>query len=406
MIYGVPGFADAVPDEVVSAWNRQIESEFNKQADRFGSRFMVLDPSTIPNSQTTDAVKWVGSPAEPEFCQNVDVARQLSDFGDRGRQILHNEYLEYYIVYRSDESGNFRPKRVEITTELREYWVLLAVNAPKQMQAIAQDILGRYIPFSEFYGAGVTNPYSLSPQQRETLFCQYVAGDGKGASPIGRLNLDNALFMGHPINGLDDLIYIVMFGTIPRRVKVNGSFRQAELYEIFRQAGTTYLACRHADPAAATIAHKAASEGRTIAFANPLGMYIHTFSADNFFLDEEPIPQSWIKYSRGKPGLYQRLEFGPSDAEPFFLDDIKMIESTRERQVTGGYDIAAKVEVGPIIIVGEATPIADDEYQTIPSEEPINCREAHVCHQIQQLKQELEERSQFVKVSPRRMKVE
>ncbi|PSB04496.1 hypothetical protein [Merismopedia glauca] len=406
MIYGVPGFADALPEAVVSAWNQQIKSEFNGQSQNFGSRFMVLDPASIPNSQTTDAVKWAGSPAEPEFCQNVDIARQLSDFGDRARQILHNEYLEYHITYRSDDLGRLRPKRVEVTTELREYWVTLAVNAPEQMQAIAQEILGRPIPFSEFYGPGVTDPNALSPQQRENLFSQFVAGDGKGTSAVGRLNLDNALFMGHPINGLDDLIYIVMFGAIPRQVKVNGNFRKAELYEIFRQAGTTYLACRHADPAAAAAAHDAASEGRTVAFANPLGMYIRTFTADNFFLNEEPIPQNWIKFSRGNPGLYQRLEFGPSDAEPFFLDDIKIIEGADERQITGGYDVVAKVEVGPIVVVGESTPIEDNEYRTIPSEEPINCREANVCRQIQQLKDELDSQAQFIKVSPRRMRLE
>lgn len=406
MIYDVPGFADALPDTVLSAWNQQIEREFNKQAETLGSRFMVLDPASIPNSQTTDAVKWVGSPAEPEFCQNVDIARQLSDFGDRGRQILHNEYLEYQIIYRNDDLGRFRPKRVEITTELREYWVTLAVHAPEQMQAIAQEILGKSLPFSEFYGPGVTKPNILSPQQRENLFSQYVAGDGKGSTPLGRLNVDRALFMGHPINGLDDLIYIVMFGAIPRRVKVNGSFRKAELYEIFRQGGTTYLACRHADPAAAVAAHDTAFEGRTLAFANPLGIYIRTFTADHFFLNEEPIPQGWIKFSRGAPGLYQRLEFGPSDGEPFFLDDIKIIEGSDERQVTGGYDVVAKVEVGPIVVFGESTSIADSEYRTIPSEEPINCREAHVCRQIQQLKEELDAQAQFVKVSPRRMRIE
>jgi hypothetical protein len=406
MIYDVPGFADAVSEAVLSAWNQQIAEKFNAQAEGLGSRFVVLDPSTISNPQTTDTIAWVGSPAEPEFCQNVDVARQLSDFGDRARQILHNEYLEYKIVYRCDELGRLRPKRVEITTELREYWVNLAVNAPEQMQAIAQAILGRPIPFSEFYGVGVANPEDLSTQQRANLFSQFVAGDGKGSSPIGHLNRDNALFMSHPINGLDDLIYILMFGATPRRVKINGNFRKAELYEIFRQGGTTYLACRHADPVAATAVHDSASEGRTLAFANPLGVYIRPFSTDTFSVNDELLPQHWIKFSRGKSGLYQRLEFGPPDTEPFFLDDITIREGAEECQVTGGYDIVARIKVGPMVTIGEPTSIEENEYRTIPSEEPINCREAHVCHHIQQLKAELEAQAQFIKVSPRRMKMD
>jgi len=55
-------------------------------------------------------------------------------------------------------------------------------------------------------------------------FSTLVAGHGNDgklvaagvpAQPTGRLNTDNALFMTHPINGLDDLLYIVMFGAKP-----------------------------------------------------------------------------------------------------------------------------------------------------------------------------------------------
>jgi hypothetical protein len=402
-MYDVPGLADQVSETVLSAWNQQINRIFGQQQQTWGNRFMVLDPAVISNSNVTDAVKWVGNPAEPEFCQNTEVARQLSDFGQRGREILHNEYLEYHVTFQVDAQGRQRPKRVEVTTELREYWLTLAIQDPIKMQEIAQEILGQSIPFSAFYGPGVTNPNQLSPQERERLFSMFVAGDGRGSRPIGSLNRENALFMGHPINGLDDLIFIVMFGATPRRVSVNGGSRKAQLHEIFRAAQTTFLACRHADPAAAAAAHDTAWEGRTVAFANPLGMYIRTFTSDVFSFNGQPIPENWIRFSRGNPNLHQRLEFGPADNEPFFLDDIVVAEGGEDRPLTGGYDVVAKIEVGPMIVVGQPTTIAENEFLEIPASEPIRCREADVCSSIAQLKAEFDAQPMQVRTGPRRM---
>jgi hypothetical protein len=403
-MYDVPGFADRVSETVLSEWNQQINTLFTQQQNQgLRSRFMVLDPAIIPNSNVTDAVKWVGNPAEPEFCQNIEVARQLSDFGIRGRQVLHNEYLEYHVTFRVDAQGRQRPKRVEITTELREYWLTLAIHDPLLMQAIAQDILKQTIPFTAFYGPGVTDPNQLSPQERERRFSNFVAGDGKGSSPIGSLNRDNALFMSHPINGLDDLIFIVMFGATPRRVRVDGGERKALLHELFRAADTTFLACRHADPAAAAAAHDAASAGRTVAFANPLGMYLRTFTADVFSFKGQPLPENWIRFSRGNPNLQQRLEFGPSDDEPFFLDDIVVAEGGEDRPLTGGYDVVAKIEVGPMLVVGQPTPIAANEFLDIPASDPIRCREADVCNSIAQIKAEFDAQTMMARIGPRRM---
>jgi len=49
---------------------------------------------------------------------------------------------------------------------------------------------------------------------------------GVPAQPTGRLNTDNALFMTHPINGLDDLLYI-MFGAKPYASRTANGLEQA-----------------------------------------------------------------------------------------------------------------------------------------------------------------------------------
>lgn len=117
--YGSPGHADRLTPALAQEWNALIERTYRRLEPRWGSRFFSLNPETIDDPIETAAL-WFGQPAEPAFCLGRDVAIQLSDWGIRGRHRTHNEYCEYRVVYRTDQSGSPRPKRVEITTELRE----------------------------------------------------------------------------------------------------------------------------------------------------------------------------------------------------------------------------------------------------------------------------------------------
>ena len=187
-----------------------------------------------------------------------------------------------------------RPKRVEITTELREYWTTLAMYDPEFLRDRAVAILGREVSWEELYGVGISSPDALDLRERRIRFSREVAGHGNhndlvGAGvpgqPRGALNRDNILFMTHPINGLDDLLYIVMFGAHPWAVKSGDTYQKASKEAIFRAKGVTHLACRNADPAAATTAHNEAFDGRTVAFADPLGVTLQSFSKSKFFPD-------------------------------------------------------------------------------------------------------------------------
>ncbi|MDP2338113.1 MAG: hypothetical protein Q8N05_17050, partial [Bacteroidota bacterium] len=137
MSYSVPGFADNVSAAVLQAWNDRIQKEFADLAGYIDPAFMRTDPATIPNGQSTSAVKWRGSPAEPQFCFGEEWAEKLSNWGVRGRHSLQNEYLENGLMMRSDSQGKLRPKRFVATTELREYWLTLAVTDPEALRAAA-----------------------------------------------------------------------------------------------------------------------------------------------------------------------------------------------------------------------------------------------------------------------------
>lgn len=393
MPYDPPGLADTLSPALLERWNEVIRENHRRLLPEYETGFFTLEPSTL-KSPVRAHVKWFGDPSEPARCIDREAARRLSDWGWRGRHQLHNEYCEYAHVWRKDAAGNWRIKRITVTTELREYWVMIAEQSPNGLRSLVRDVIGRNATWQQLYGHDY--PFELSPEDRKIAFARQCAGHGddpdlvaKGvpSQPDGSLNRDHALFMTHPINGLDDLIQIVLIGARPYMREVNGALRPATKEQVFRmRPGHERLACRHADPAAAMSAHGAACEGRTVALANPIGVYLLTMNADVFLLRGEPVPKHWIQFSRGQAGMYQRLEFGPPDDEPEFLADIMLAAGSTEEALTGGYQLLQHIEIGPLALVGEGRALTDAEHIiATTSEAPVRCHEAAVCTQIREL---------------------
>jgi hypothetical protein len=398
-MFQAPGGLSELSNSLLQIWNDHIQAQINRQfASGLGSRFFVSNADDIPGGQEVNGVKWAGAPAEPGFCLDRTWAQRLSDWGVRGRHETQNEYCEYLVRYAVDSTGRMRPKRVEFTSELREYWVLLAEYDPDALKSAAKDVLGSTPSWSELYGH--PDPKSLSQQQRRLAFGFNTAGHGLyqdmqqagvPAQPSGAINRENLLFMTHPINGLDDLIYVVMFGAVPYRVTEAGVPRKALLQEIFRHFGVEHLACRNADPAAAAGPYNAVWDGRSVAFAPNLGMYLRPLNPAQFEYDGAQIPEEWIRFSRGKEGMYQRLSFGPMDSDDGFLDDIFVLQGASRVKISGGFQVAELLEVGPLVVVSPPSSVVEQDYRAISaSPSPINCREAGVCQAMRQLKSEYE----------------
>lgn len=393
MIFKPPGNLQELTPQLLQIWNDRIMQQINRQS---ASRFFQINPEDVLNGQEIASVRWSGAPAEPRFCLTRDWALKLSGWGVRGRHETQNEYCEYKIITSVDRLGNVRPKRVEFTSELREYWVVMAVNDPDILRLAAADVLGRVPEWSELYDH--SDPGSLSEIERRIRFSQVVAGHGNHqdlidagvpSQPIGAINRDNALFMTHPINGLDDLIYVVMFGARPYRVNVSGIERKALLQEVFRHFNVEQLACRNADPAAAAGPFDAVSEGRNIAFSANLGMYLRPLNRSLFEYNNQQIPEEWIKYGRGAKGMYQRLVFGPGDGDDIFLDDILIRRGAAKEAITGGYIIAEMLEVGPLVVVGDPSTVDSSDITFVNSSPSnISCSQAQICNRMRSLKAE------------------
>ncbi|WP_199522422.1 hypothetical protein [Geodermatophilus marinus] len=410
MPYDPPGRADHLPDDLIGRWNGLVQAAHAAHEPTLGSRFFSPEPDTGADA-TTVQVGWFGDPAEPGSCLGPEAAEQLSDWGVRGRHVLHNEYCEYAVQMAADTDGVVRPKRVQVTTELSEYWLMLATWSPPTVRDLVESMLGVQPAWQELYGPGVSDPAALDPRQRTVAFATYMAGHGGNrdlaaagvpAQPIGSLNAANALFMTHPINGLDDLLYIVMFGARPYVRQTPDGVEPASREEIFRAFDVAHLACRHADPAAAMAAAGAAVAGRTVAFTNPLGMYLKSFTADVFALDGGPVPEEWVRFSRGEPDRFQRLEFGPGDSDPHFLDDITVVLGDVEKPLRGGFQVVRQLEVGPFVTLGPESPVTDGERVVLQgSDEPIRCNEAGVCESIRQLRTEFDQEQGSIRIAPR-----
>ena len=392
MAYDAPGRADELTDELRDRWNEAIERAFDEQED-LKTRFFSLDPAVLRSPRRSDAFKWPGDPGKPAFCVGEEMARKLSDWGPTGRRAVQLEYCEYAIVGARDATGALRPKRVEVTTEFREWWSIVATHDPGRVRAMATEVLGFEPEWIDLYG--VADPHAMTRGEREIAFGHTLAGHGNDrrlieagvpAQPTGRLNGERALFMTHPINGLDDLVYVVLLGANPYAIRDGDTFARPSGNDIFTAAKVPHLACNHSDPTVSLGVHDVIFDGRQVAFENPLGIYVREPNAGLFSYAGGALPADWIRMRRGTEGLHMRLEFGPPDAHEAFLDDVTVSVGASDTPLTGGYQLLRELEIGPRLLVGEADPVAGDEWQVIDvAPAPIACDDAASCRSLREL---------------------
>ena len=395
MPYDSPGHADELTDELRERWNETIARAFASQNDALKTRFFTLDPGELRDPRSTDAIKWPGDPGKPAFCVGESNAQALSDWGLTGRRAVQLEYCEYMVLTARDATGALRPKRVEITTEFRELWACVAMHDPDKVRAMATEVLGFEPSWKDLYG--VVDPHVLSVEEREIAFGHSCAGHGNDrrlrvagvpAQPTGRLNMERALFMTHPINGIDDLIYVAIFGAHAYCVAERDERRQASGDDVFSAFKVTHLACNHADPTISLGVYDLVyqARGAMVAFSNPLGMYIREPNLEVFSYAGGPVPDDWVRFSRGKPGSHMRLEFGPPDDHEAFLDDITLSLGASEQPLTGGYQLLRELEIGPLMQSAETDPITEDEWELLePAAATIACDEPESCKAVRDL---------------------
>ena len=189
--------------------------------------------------------------------------------------------------------------------------------------------------------------------------------------------------MTHPINGIDDLIYVVLFGAHAYAVGEGEGRRRASGDDVFTAFAVAHLACNHSDPTISLGTYDVVFDGAQVAIADPLGMYIRRPNLELFAYRREPPPAEWVRFGRGAEGHFQRLVFVPPDDHEAFLDDITISVGAADEPLTGGYQLLRELEIGPYLLFGETDPIADDEWEVLaPAPAPIACDEAQSCRPV------------------------
>ncbi|HEU4398905.1 MAG TPA: hypothetical protein VFU54_13855 [Actinomycetota bacterium] len=356
VLYDPPGRADLLDGKVLREWNKVIERTYQQQGTlelfpeknpelKLATSFFQVDPRA---AGPVVLAKWSADPLSPVTCVGLERARRLCDDDRLGRANVQVEYCESRVV-RVADGGRLRPKRVEVTTELREYWVCVAQHDPDKLREMVTDRLGFVPDWDQLYG---TNPFTLDEHERKRAFARLVAGNGEEADlrdvpdqPEGPLNTRHLLFMTFLLNGLDNLLQLLLFGAHRYGTGAGKTPTPADPNAIFLAIKDPSFACRRADPAVMAEGQDAALRGDELVLANPPGIYILGFTHEVFRYQDAPVPPHWIgRWRREGPGLHQRLEFGPPDHEPAFLDDI--VDTVEQRPLTGGFQVLRQVEVG------------------------------------------------------------
>lgn len=413
--YRAPGgVTDLRHANLKEAWNRAIIQAWEDVAGDFPTSAAARrHVSPTPLSGRHAPVLWspvprqlvscLGRSRAMRLCDTAFVAKSPTTSFRSGRE-WHREYCEYHVVLQSDRHHRTRPKRVEITTELREYWLMLAENDPNVLLKVARQVLdNQSVSFEQLYGH--TNPGALSPSERNTRFVEQTAGSAIGdprVVPRGPLNREHALFMCHPINGLDDFFFTTTFGAQPYYRMLHGAATTAPLPWIFldshllRDAPEDLAAmrdtyCRNSDPAASFIAYQVALGGGQLALADPPGVYMRKedFDLTALVYADDPIPTDWVRWSRPEVGpRHQRLVLGPPDDMPdVFLDDIRVHRGRESVPLRGGYQLLELLSVGPDLVVKAAhLPMPADRHlmnlQPLVESIPCGSSGSRICKEL------------------------
>jgi hypothetical protein len=349
-----PGGLTELDKAAATAWDQALAKTV--AAIKLPRQVQAVADARTPEVTGPD---WPAYPVRVDACLGRDETHQLLDWrtddGDEGRLRHQEEYLEWRVV----RDGNGRPRRVEMTTEFAAYWKVLAANQPADAIALVGDFAGEPVPATGLYGdldpfaAGVTS------QQRGEAFSAIMLREGvsdlAGLSPYNS-GTKAICCMIQSTNTLSALINLVGAASEPH-VVIDSVSRETRLMSgseaIHVIPAKAAQDCRNSDPVVVERVARLASEGRVIAFDDPIGVYIQGVEHRQLVLpDGAEVPREWFELSRGlgsdeapdgRP-RYQRLTLEVPPDQGFGLAEL--LHRTTGKPITHGAQIAELVKLG------------------------------------------------------------
>lgn len=363
-----PGDLNDLGADGRAAWDRLIASEVNSILKELKEAGKV--PTGLASDDTNSAgvrtIEWPGFPVLVSDELGLDAALELLDlpFGapDGGR-LRQEEYLEWRPIIRDG-----RLRGIEMTTELRDYWTVLAGHEPGRTLELLGKLAGEggAAPAADAYGSELGDPFApgVSTKSLEKAFRATMLPVEKPPSPsISPYNDGTRALccMVQRSNSLRALLALVLSAARQLVVcdELTGQTRYASGSEAIDQLGAAAQDGRNSDPLIVERITRFVSEGHRIAFDDPLGIYIGQVQLHEL---EQPggedVPAAWLEFSRGVGAAQspdgrsrrQRLKLAlPKDAD-FDLDDL-VVRRSGERLRFGG-QLAALVELAVYVRTG------------------------------------------------------
>jgi|GEM_PF-3293009 len=391
-----PGMLNDLSGEGQADWDLYVEDQLNQAITNSGTTQLVADGD--PSLESGIAViDWAAFPVRIREClQSTLRTNRLLDwqFNNQpfGRLIgAHEEYLEW----RTIRNATGKIVRVEMTSELQEYWLRLAKHHPSK----TLQILGTFArestpaPVQEVYGD--LNPFTASPDEREAAFRQMMLPNGANQILSPYNNGTKAIsFMANSVNTLRAALFLAAFGAFPYVKNVDGSTIPLTGREAIRFTQQSAQDCRDSDPTIVGSVINFAAQGRKIALLDPPGLYIANVDSGALFLPDgaTPISPDWFRFSRGSKitetesgqslSLAQRLVFEVPPELNFVVGDL--LDSTTGSNIDNGAQIAAKVSIA-LYAKASAANVVTVENQEIAVTDIPNCSEEPACAQVQQI---------------------
>jgi hypothetical protein len=308
-----------------AAWD-EAAGRCVRSAVRAGHPYLLRAPDR--RTPLVAGPDWTGLPVRVAGC--LGRARALAVLDEE--RPLQEEYLEWRTVRAP--GGAIR--RVELTTELRDYWRVLAAHEPARTVELVGELTGRAVAARDVYGMGA--PADHGSAAREQAFARTMI------ARRNRLNdgRDGICFMTHRSNDLAALAQLAAAAAMPCTVREPGRVRvrRAVAGEAIALLGAVAVPGRASDPVIVEALGRLASERRLLALADPVGVYVAGVEHSRLVTPGgAAVPREWFVASRGG----QRLVLEVPAGEGFAVGDL--VDAATERPIRHGAQIAELVQV-------------------------------------------------------------
>ncbi|MCC5661384.1 hypothetical protein LC608_31410 [Nostoc sp. XA010] len=331
-------------------WDRYVSEQIKEAIeDSKTSQFLPNADGRIISPPV--AVDWSGFPIRLQTCLDGSFRKtlrfldwQLGDV-DAGRPIGHEEYLEWRVV----RNGAGKIIRMEFTTEVREYWEILAKYHPTKCLRLLGRFAGeRIAAFEDVYGL---DPEQMTPEERLKSFQDNMFAHRDSAPKSPYNNGRKAIaFMCKGVNTLRAAIQLASFAAFPYQAEeADGTIRSITGSEAIAFTTQNALDCRNSDPTIVSSVIDLAVSGQYLTLDDPPGVYILDVQHEKILLPDRSssIPSDWFEFQRGsrtEGERSQRLVFEVPPSQGFTISDL--VDEEIDDPIAFGGQIAKKILVG------------------------------------------------------------